>query len=166
MRVPSGEMNGNLLIFTSMDRPFGAEIYDLRTAKVSVIPSSSGTVGAMWVTQDTFVAASMDSRGSQTGFRAFDFKTQKWTDLASISVSEMMISPDRNYLYFTTAGAETKVMRLRFADRKIETITSLKDFHRAIEFGGSPINVAPDGSPIFTRDTGYQEIYALNVKWP
>jgi hypothetical protein len=30
----------------------------------------------------------------------------------------------------------------------------------------SPINVAPDGSPIFTRDTGYQEIYALNIKWP
>jgi hypothetical protein len=28
------------------------------------------------------------------------------------------------------------------------------------------INVAPDGSPIFTRDTGYQEIYALNVRWP
>ncbi len=28
------------------------------------------------------------------------------------------------------------------------------------------INIAPDGSPIFIRDTGYQEIYALNVRWP
>ena len=26
--------------------------------------------------------------------------------------------------------------------------------------------MAPDGSPIFTRDTGYQEIYALNIRWP
>jgi hypothetical protein len=26
--------------------------------------------------------------------------------------------------------------------------------------------VAPDSSPVFTRDTGYQEIYALNIKWP
>jgi hypothetical protein len=28
------------------------------------------------------------------------------------------------------------------------------------------INVAPDGSPIFTHDTGTQEVYALNVRWP
>ncbi len=32
--------------------------------------------------------------------------------------------------------------------------------------GDTQINVAPDGSPIFTRDTGYQEIYALNIRWP
>jgi hypothetical protein len=33
-------------------------------------------------------------------------------------------------------------------------------------YGETQINVAPDGSPIFTRDTGYQEIYALNIRWP
>jgi hypothetical protein len=31
---------------------------------------------------------------------------------------------------------------------------------------GTQINVAPDGSPVFTRDIGSQEIYALTVKWP
>jgi hypothetical protein len=57
-------------------------------------------------------------------------------------------------------------MRLRIADGEVETITSLRDFHRAFSYGGTQINVAPDGSPVFTRDTGYQEIYALNVRWP
>lgn len=44
--------------------------------------------------------------------------------------------------------------------------TSLKGFHRVMNCGDSQLNVAPDGSPIFTRDTGYQEIYALNIRWP
>jgi hypothetical protein len=57
-------------------------------------------------------------------------------------------------------------MRLRVADRQLETITSLKDVHRAASGGFAQINVAPDGSPILTRDTGYQEIYALNIRWP
>ena len=104
---------------------------------------------------------------SFTRFRMFDFKTQKWSDLPSPEpFVDWMISPDRNYLYFETAGAETKVLRLRFSDHQIETITSLKDFHHALNFGDAWINVAPDGSPIFTRDTGYQEIYALNIRWP
>jgi hypothetical protein len=138
-------------------------LYDLRTGKVSVVPSSSGLLGAMWVTQDTLVAATF---GKNT-FRTFDFRTQKWTNLPSTDAfTDWMISPDRDYLYFATAGAEPKTVRLRFADRHMETITSLKDFHRALNFGDPWINVAPDGSPIFTRDTGYQEIYALNVRWP
>jgi len=32
--------------------------------------------------------------------------------------------------------------------------------------GNTQISVAPDGSPVFTRDIGTQEIYALTVKWP
>jgi hypothetical protein len=75
-------------------------------------------------------------------------------------------SPDGNYLYYTTGGAEPKVLRYRFADRQIETVTSLNDLHRVVNYGNTQISVAPDGSPVFTRDTGYQEIYALNIRWP
>ena len=69
-------------------------------------------------------------------------------------------------MYFTTSGAEPIAMRLRLADQQVETITSLKDLHRVVNNGNTQINIAPDGSPIFTRDTGYQEIYALNIRWP
>jgi len=49
----------------------------------------------------------------------------------------------------------------------LETITSLKDFHQLENYGfGTQMNVASDGSPIFTRDTGHQEIYALKIRWP
>jgi len=78
------------------------------------------------------------------------------------------LSPDRKYFYFTTGGTEPKVQRIKFADRKIETITGLKDLRRVIDLveTNTQVNVAPDGSPVFTRDIGSQEIYALTLKWP
>ena len=77
------------------------------------------------------------------------------------------LSPDRKYFYFTSEGADPKAQRLRVVDRQIETITSLKDLRRVSDWvENTQINVAPDGSPIFTRDIGSQEIYALTVKWP
>jgi hypothetical protein len=46
-------------------------------------------------------------------------------------------------------------------------ITSLKNLPRATgPDGNTQIGVAPDGSAVFTRDIGTQEIYALTVKWP
>jgi hypothetical protein len=57
--------------------------------------------------------------------------------------------------------------RVRLADREVETITSLKSLLLAVGPGGNTqFGVAADGSPVFTRDTGTQEIYALTVKWP
>jgi len=122
-------------------------------------------VGGFWETQDTLVAPNQ----KLTSFLTFNLKTRKWTDLSPKdlgNIEHWMISPDGKYLYFTTGGAEPKIERIRFADQQIETITSLKDFHRVVNYAGTQINVAPDGSPILTRDTGYQEIYALNVRWP
>jgi hypothetical protein len=48
----------------------------------------------------------------------------------------------------------------------METVTSLKDFARVLNFGLTQFRVAPDGSPILTRAADSQEIYALNVRWP
>ena len=64
-----------------------------------------------------------------------------------------------------TAG-DTSGETVRIADHQLETITSLKGFYRVMNYVNAKINVAPDGSPIFTRDIGYQEIYALNMRWP
>jgi hypothetical protein len=32
-------------------------------------------------------------------------------------------------------------------------------------YAGTEIDIAPDGSPVFARDRGTEEIYALQVKW-
>ena len=106
-------------------------------------------------------------REDYSKFVTFDFKTQKWSDLVAGNFVNWNVSPDRKYFYFTTGGTEPTVQRIRFADRQVETITSLKDLRRVVDsVARTQINVAPDGSPVFTRDIGSQEIYALTVKWP
>ena len=106
--------------------------------------------------------------GQPNGLATLDLKTQKWNELASGTFVNFAASPDGKYLYFTTGGAEPKAQRLRLADRQIETITSLKDFRRVVDpvEQSTQLGVAPDGSPIFARDIGTQEIYSLNIRWP
>jgi WD40-like Beta Propeller Repeat len=162
--------DGNLLLLGfTVHSPSGTEtwsprVFDMRTRKMSEVPSSTGLGGGQWITQDMIVAATRD----QKKFRVFDFNTQKWSDLVAGYFVNWNISRDRKYFYFVTGGAEPKAQRLRFADRQVETITDLKDFRRVVDSVESTtqISVAPDGSPVFTRDIGSQEIYALSVRWP
>ena len=156
--------DGNYLSYRDYPEDAEWKIVDVRSGKKSGIPSSRG-VGGFWETQDNLVAPNQ----KQTSFLTFNLKTQKWTNLGPKdlgNIGHWMISPDGKYLYFTTGGSETKIERIRLADQQIETITTLKDFHYVVNYGTTQINVAPDGSPIFTRDTGYQEIYALSIRWP
>jgi serine/threonine protein kinase/Tol biopolymer transport system component len=159
--------DGNYLSYRTLAQNGGEmHIVDVRTRKGFTLPSSGGMgAGGFWITQDTLVIANQ----KQTKFLTFNLKTRNWTDLKPDdlgTIVNVMISPNREYLYFTTEGAESKVERIRFSDQRRETIAGLKDLHRVLNYGFTQINVAPDGSPIFTRDTGYSEIYALNIRWP
>ena len=152
--------DGNLLLIS-----VGGElaIYDLRSGQTSAVPSPKDLWG-LWVDQNTILGISQDN----AKFLTFDLRTQKWTDLAAVgTLAAWDVSPDGKYLYYETGGEEPKAWRLRFADRHIEMITSMKEGSLARDLGwvGS-IDAAPDGSPIFTRNIGRQEIYALNVRWP
>jgi eukaryotic-like serine/threonine-protein kinase len=155
--------DGTILVVNTND---GLQTIDLRTQKTSLVPGGrvgdQYMVGANWVTQDMLVAATQDTKK----FLTFDFKTQKWTDLVAGTFVNWAVSPDGKYLYYSTGGVEPKVERLRFADRQVETITSLKDFRQAVSGSMTDIQVAPDGSPVLTRDVGHDEIYSLNVRWP
>jgi eukaryotic-like serine/threonine-protein kinase len=158
--------DSNFLVLTVFLRSNAAElrIFDFRTGKLSVVPSSQGLLGGQWVAQDMLVAAPADTHK----LLAFDLKTQKWSDLISAPVVNWATSPDYKYLYYTTGGTEPEAMRIRLSDRQLETIASLKDLRRVADWEelNTQISVAPDGSAVFTRDIGSQEVYALSVKWP
>ena len=141
------------------------QIYDTRTGKLSIVPSSQELSGAHWINQDILVATNR----AGTKLVTFDFKSQKWSELVTVNLTTWNLSSDRKYIYFTTGGTEPEARRLRFSDLHIETIASMKNLRRVMDMmqvGRVRLNVAPDGSPVFTRDIGTQEIYALTVKWP
>jgi WD40 repeat protein len=161
--------DGNVLVFEYGHDPAHTEIQflDLRTGKRSLVPESQDLSGGQWVSEDTLVATPTN----QTKLMIFDVRTQKWSDLVPGKLSGSVVnwahSPDYQYVYYTTGGAEPKAIRVRLADHKIEIIANLKDLRRALgPDGNTQISVAPDGSAIFTRDIGTQEIYALTLKWP
>jgi hypothetical protein len=127
---------------------------------LSPVPSSQGIGGAFWVNEDTIVAAYDFKK-----VLAFNFKTTHWSELLSGQIANWMPSPDGKYLYYSTGGADPEARRFRVGDHHVEKITSLKNLRR-VNNRGTQISVAPDGAPIFTRDIGTQEIYALTIKWP
>jgi len=166
--APSWSPDSNSLVFSdySSNDPV-AHVLDLRTGKNSIIPGSKNFTGVQWITENILVAADV----GLTGLRFYDFKTQQWSTLVEGdkpgSVINWAHSPDYQYLYYTTGGDDPKVIRVHFPDRKFETLASLKELRLAPgPDENTQISVAPDGSPVFTRDVGTQEIYALTVKWP
>jgi serine/threonine protein kinase/Tol biopolymer transport system component len=165
--------DGNVLLFTSYygyDRPATErhqsylQTFDLRNRETRVVPSSEGKGGGLWVGQDGLIAGGEES----TKFLYFDIKSQKWSELLSGNFVNWSVSPDGKYLYFTTGGAEPQAKRVRLSEGKVEPIAGLTGLRRVVDAveQGTNIGVAPDGSPVFTRDIGTQEIYALNIKWP
>jgi hypothetical protein len=60
-----------------------------------------------------------------------------------------------------------RIVRLRISDRKLENVLDMRNVGRLIT--GSFVSwfdLAPDDSPLFARDIGSAEIYALDVQWP
>jgi Tol biopolymer transport system component len=166
--APSWSPDSNSLVFSdySSNHPV-AHLLDLRTAKNATIPGSQNLSGVQWITENILVAADV----GLTGLKFYDFRTQQWSTLVEGgkpgSVINWAHSPDYQYLYYTTGGDDPKVIRVHFPDRKFETLASLKELRLAPgPDENTQISVAPDGSPVFTRDVGTQEIYALTVKWP
>jgi hypothetical protein len=49
-------------------------------------------------------------------------------------------------------------------DQKIEKIVDLKDFRRVVMPWNTWLGLTPDGSPLLMRDTGTQEVYALDLE--
>lgn len=164
---PHWSPDGSRLVFIDRSASSHIHILDLRTGKSSLVPGPAGMLNPQWVGDDRLVAGTPDF----AKLMDFDLRSQQWSDLVSFTAPGYVVnwihSPDYKSLYYTIGGADPMVLNVRLADRKVEMITSLKGLHRATgPSGNTEISVTPDGSPVFTRDIGTQEIYSLTVKWP
>jgi Tol biopolymer transport system component len=137
---------------------------DMGTGKESVIPDSQGKIGPFWTTPETLIAATADL----AKFVTYNFKTGKWSDFAPGPSSNWFLSWDRKYLYCDRSDASgKKAIRIRLPDGHEEMVARLQGIRRVVDPDyGTWLGISDDGSILLTRDTGTQEIYALNVKWP
>jgi Tol biopolymer transport system component len=141
---------------------------DLRTGRDSAIPGSEGMRSPRISPDGRFIVA-LESQTDSKYF-LFDQQTQKWSLLVSSSpgVAFPEFSSDSKYVYFSN-WAETRprfLYRVNIADRKIERVAGIEVPEGVTGYWCAWMIAAPDGSPIFLRDLGIQEIYALDVDLP
>jgi len=164
---PHWSPDGTLLVFKDRSASLQIHLLDLRTSRSSLVPASEAMLSPQWVGDDRLAASTQDF----TKLMVFDVRAQQWSELVSFTAPGYLVNwvhtPDYKSVDYTTGGAAPQLFSVRLADRKISTIASLKGLRRATgPAGNTEIGVAPDGSAVFTRNIGTQEIYALTVKWP
>jgi hypothetical protein len=95
----------------------------------------------------------------------FDFRTQKWTELAKGSLGWLNWSHDGQYVYVLDYRGEDAVIRIRISDRRSEKVADLKSFVSAGRYGAC-LALAPDDSPLLLHDTGTQDVYSVDWTVP
>jgi len=133
-------------------------IFDVGTHQVSTLPVSNGLYSPRWSPDGRYIVAMPFQSRS---LMLFDFATQKWEEIAKITCGFPNWSKNSDYVYFLHEENQPAVMRIRIRDRKIEKVADLKNF-RQTGFWSVWLGMAPDDSPLLLRDTGTQEIYALD----
>jgi hypothetical protein len=93
--------------------------------------------------------------------RLFDFQSQKWEEIATVSMGFPNWSKNGDYVCFLHEADHPSVMRIRNRDREIEEVADLKNF-RQTGYWRVWLGLAPEDSPLLLRDTGTQDVYALD----
>jgi len=162
---PNWSPDGTKILFGGLF--FGAtaiHVLDIKTRQVATLPASEGLFSPRWSPDGRYVAA-MPQGGSSVVL--YDFETQHWVELAKGSFGYPNWSKDGKYLYVLRLayGQDPAVVRVRISDRKLEEVVDLTNL-RMGGYYSAWLGLAPDDSPLLLRDTGRQEIYALDWVTP
>jgi len=168
---PNWSADGNSLIFSyfpifdkAPPEKLGIYMVDVRTRNVKKLPGSDGLWTPRWSLDGRYIVArSLDSHS----LMLFDFHSQTWRELvrgAYFGVTNW--SADGRFVYYLRRGREPAVLRVGITDGSVEQIAGLKDLRQTGFRGAFWTGLAPDDSPLVLRDTGTQEIYALDLQAP
>jgi eukaryotic-like serine/threonine-protein kinase len=161
---PNWSPDGTKIVFAgeSNDPSSAIRILDLATHQISTLPGSESLYSPRWSPDGRYISAfSADSKN----LLLFDFQTQKWTSLATGSLSWLNWSHDGQYVYVLDFGGKDAVVRIRVSDHKVEPVVDVKNFSPTGRYG-SCLSLAPDDSPLLLRDTGAQDVYSVDWQAP
>jgi Tol biopolymer transport system component len=108
---------------------------------------------------ESILAIQMDS----TALNIFDIKTQRWSVRYRGTIGYPVWSADSKQIYFLDFLENPAVMRIRVADGKLERVLELKDF-RYTGNAGMWMGLDPTDAPLFLRNLGTHDVYALSLK--
>lgn len=140
---------------------------DWETRQVAMIPGSEEFEGPQWSPDGRYLAAA-DRKDDK--LMLFDFSRKQWSALADGLPYGWGIrwSADSKYVYYQHhhAGEEQPIFRVNVADRKVEPITSSRDFLRADVLSYTLTGLTPDNSPLASLVLRTSDVYALELEIP
>ena len=161
---PDGKSIAFSYVYFLEATPPGTTIMHLENHRVERLPGSEGFWESEWSPDGRYVVArTLDSQA----LMLFDFKARQWTELVRRHIGFLLQwSADGQEVYFYRIGNEPAVMRVRIDDHSVDEVVGLKNIKNTGWAGGLWTGITPDNSPLLLRDTGTQEIYALDWQDP
>jgi Tol biopolymer transport system component len=168
---PGWSPDGSSMIFSTAPLVFdpGAstrstiQIMDLRSRQVTTLPDSEGFYAPRWSPDGRYIAA---LHADSNRLQLFDLSSRKWRELGEVEAAYPNWSRDSRYIYFRSREPSSWLCRVRISDASLERIASLQEVRRTGIFGWPWVGLTPDSNPLILRDTGTEEIYALDVDLP
>src|SRR5690242_18916861 len=163
--------DGNSIIFNTeplTGEAIASAIFelDLKSGKQIKLPGSERLYSARWSPDGRHVVATPPDNKKMM---MFDFSSQKWTELTPLPQQTWEEwSHDGQFIYFwgTSAKGEPAIYRVSVSTRKVEEIVSLKDFRGVPGLFGGWIGLMPDDSRLVVKDTGSQDLVAMDWHEP
>ena len=164
---PSWSPDGNSVLFSYMHwlekAPTGISVVRLKTHKLEQIPGSDGLWEAEWSPDGRYVVArTFDSHA----LMLFDFNARKWEELVRSDVGLEEWSASGRFVYFKRIGNQAAFMRVSIDNHQVDQVVDLKTIKNTGWGGGLWVGLTPKDAPLLLRDTGTQEIYALDWHAP
>jgi Tol biopolymer transport system component len=148
---------------------------DLRSKQLYVLPGSEGLFHPAWSPDGKYIAAASAQGRKETGW-LYEVRTQQWTPLPVSSPCSW--AHDSQALFcegdaepvvrfqLAKGNVEPAVVRLQVGTGKVEKVASLKGVRRPDSAPGGWLGLDPTDAPLVLRDTGSQQIYALDLQVP
>jgi DNA-binding winged helix-turn-helix (wHTH) protein/Tol biopolymer transport system component len=164
--TPDWSPDGRKVVFYSVgdeNDPYEGHlsVLDLASRQGTAISGSNSMAAPRWSPDGRFIAA--HSYNGAGGTSVFDFKTARWTVVQKGGEVQLAWSRDSQFLYFLRPVDDVGVFRIRPSGGKAERVVDLKGF-RFISVRDVWMDLDPDDRPMFLRDTGSDEIYALTLE--
>ena len=169
---PGWSPDGGALVFGGSDAPGGEiHLFDLKTHQISSLPGSKNLFSPRWSPDGKYIVALTPD--PEAKLMRYDVKAQKWSDLGVPQAGFIEWSRDSQSVYYSSSPPPPAVTGLPpRTPLSFTPFTSAESSARATGIapaGGvftSWYGLAPDDSPLAVRDSGSQEIYALDVEFP